>query len=164
MRRALYVVGMFWALVVAPVLALSCVAPLAYASVFNAAWADICFYAGTAVVATNAPIAFQEFNSTALRREAAWLAPFTECRDSVGGSANGAAGSLAVVRYSTDGGTNFFTLATAPLDSIASTSVGTWQAIPAAAKADVILQFGTSNGDAAADPSIGSFHLQCRHQ
>ena len=133
-------------------------------ALFGSSWASETFYAGTAVVHTNAASTFTEFNSTQLREDQIWLAPFTQAQCSIGGNAAGATGSVGVLQYSTDGGTNYSDVVTAPIDALSNStpSVGNWTDIPAAARTLVRVRFGIRGGDAVADPSIGSFRCSFR--
>lgn len=134
------------------------------AATFPPAWMSITFYASSAVVFTN-PTTFVEFNSATNRRESAWLVPFQECRCTIGGGVNGAAGTVGEAQYSTDGGTVWSTLATCPADAMTTlVQAGTWQTMPAASHAETLLRFGVSGGNGVADPSVSTFRLQCRHQ
>lgn len=124
---------------------------------------SICFYAGTAITHTNQTAAFTELNAATNRRADAYLGSVDDCRCEIGGGVNGSAGTLGAVRYSADAGANFSVLATCPADSMTATiRAGTWQAVPAAAKTDVILQAGLQGGDGVADPTVSTIRLECR--
>ncbi len=87
------------------------------------------------------------------------LVQATQCRVQTNVVIVGATGSTLRVQFSTDGGTTwaeFGALADVSL-STASTGFKTtaWLALPAAAKADILLRSVLAGGDGAADPNIG---------
>lgn len=114
------------------------------------------FYAGAAVAMSNIAAGFTEIFGGTNRRMGADLTGWTHTRVATGGGVNGNAGAVMQVRASVDGGSNFTAIAEVSIASHTTTNVpGSWTAIPAALRRDVILQVGTSGGDGAADPTFG---------
>lgn len=75
----------------------------------------------------------------------------------------GSAGTVLFFQYSTDGGTVWNTLTpSVSISALATPAVSAWGAIPAAAKADVLIRTVTQGGNGVADPALSNIRFQVR--
>lgn len=113
---------------------------------------------------TNMPAATTELYGSTVQRKRADLTNATEFRLHVGLTTIGAAAATLTAEYATNITTPTWTTMGGGA-SIATTTgwkTGGWTAVPAGAKADVLLRIVGVNGDGVADPNFTDIYLEVR--
>ena len=114
----------------------------------------VAFHANTAGLTwTTQPAGIAELVASVCRHQVD-LTGYNQCRISAYIATSGFAGSILFMQYSTDGGTNWFSLSgTIPITQ-AQVQVSAWAAIPAGAVKDVLVRIAGSGGDGTVSPIL----------